>query len=59
MRMFVRSDADQLAAIVDRIDRGDLRVDISGRYPLSDIALVHRLSDDGKLRGKVVLESTV
>jgi NADPH:quinone reductase-like Zn-dependent oxidoreductase len=58
MRMFVRSDADQLAAIVDRIDRGDLRVDIS-RYPLSDIALVHRLSDDGKLRGKVVLESAV
>jgi NADPH:quinone reductase-like Zn-dependent oxidoreductase len=55
VRMFVRSDADQLAAIVDRIDRGDLRVDVSGRYPLSEVALVHRLSDDGKLRGKAVL----
>jgi NADPH:quinone reductase-like Zn-dependent oxidoreductase len=55
MRMFVRSDADQLAAIVDRIDRGELRVDVSGRYPLSDIALVHELGDDGKLRSKVVL----
>jgi NADPH:quinone reductase-like Zn-dependent oxidoreductase len=55
MRMFVRSDADQLAAIVDRIDRGELRVDVSGRYPLSDIALVHQLGDGGKVRGKVVL----
>jgi NADPH:quinone reductase-like Zn-dependent oxidoreductase len=55
LRMFVRSDADQLAAIVDRIDRGELRVDVSGRYPLSDIALVHQLGDGGKLRGKVVL----
>jgi NADPH:quinone reductase-like Zn-dependent oxidoreductase len=55
MRMFVRSDADQLAAIADQIDRGELRVDISGRYPLADVARVHQLADDGKLRGKVVL----
>jgi len=55
MRMFVRSDAGQLAAIVDRIDRGELRVDVSGRYSISDISLVHQLGDDGKLRGKVVL----
>jgi NADPH:quinone reductase-like Zn-dependent oxidoreductase len=55
VRMFVRSDADQLAAIVERIDRDELRVDVSGRYPLSDIALVHQLGDSGKVRGKVVL----
>jgi NADPH:quinone reductase-like Zn-dependent oxidoreductase len=53
--MFVRSDAEQLAAIVDRVDRGELGVDVSGRYPLSDVARVHQLSDDGQVRGKVVL----
>jgi NADPH:quinone reductase-like Zn-dependent oxidoreductase len=55
VRMFVRSGAEQLAAIVDRVDRGELRVDVSGRYPLSDVARVHQLSDDGQVGGKVVL----
>jgi NADPH:quinone reductase-like Zn-dependent oxidoreductase len=53
--MFVRGDADQLAAIVERIDQAALRVDVSARYPLADIALVHQLGDGGQLRGKVVL----
>jgi NADPH:quinone reductase-like Zn-dependent oxidoreductase len=55
LRMFVRSDTDQLAAIVDRIDRGELHVNITGRYPLVEIATVHQLSDSGKVHGKVVL----
>ncbi len=55
VRMFVRSDADQLAAIVDRIDAGELRVDISARYPLSEIGLVHQLGGSGQFRGKVLL----
>jgi len=55
VRMSVRSDAEQLAAIVDRIDAGELRVDISARYPLSEIELVHQLGGSGQLRGKVVL----
>jgi NADPH:quinone reductase-like Zn-dependent oxidoreductase len=55
VRMSVRSDAEQLAAIVDRIDAGELRVDISARYPLSEIGLVHQLGGSGQLRGKVVL----
>jgi NADPH:quinone reductase-like Zn-dependent oxidoreductase len=55
VRMAVRSDAEQLAAIVDRIDAGELRVDISARYPLSEIERVHRLGGSGQFRGKVVL----
>jgi NADPH:quinone reductase-like Zn-dependent oxidoreductase len=55
VRMSVRSDAEQLAAIVDRIDAGELRLDISARYPLSEIELVHQLGGSGQLRGKVVL----
>jgi NADPH:quinone reductase-like Zn-dependent oxidoreductase len=55
VRMSVRSDAEQLAAIVNRIDAGELRVDISARYPLSEIGLVHQLGGSGQLRGKVVL----
>jgi NADPH:quinone reductase-like Zn-dependent oxidoreductase len=55
LRMFVRSDAEQLAAIADRVDRGELHVDVSGRYSLSDVARIHQLSDGGKVRGKVVV----
>ncbi len=55
INMFVRSDVDQLAAIVAKVDAGDLRIDISATYPLSDIALVHERGAAGKFRGKVVL----
>ncbi len=53
--MFVRSDAKDLAAIVAKVDAGDLRIDISETYPLSAIAQVHEKSDAGKIRGKVLL----
>ena len=56
--MFVRSDAAELAAIVAKVDAGDLRIDISETYPLSDIALVHERSDAGTFRGKVLLVPT-
>ena len=54
-RLFVRSDAGQLAAIVERVDSGELRVDVSERFPLSEIARVHELGEAGKFRGKVIL----
>jgi len=44
MRMRVRSNADALATIVDRVDAGVLRVDVSGDYPRSEIGLVHQQS---------------
>jgi NADPH:quinone reductase-like Zn-dependent oxidoreductase len=55
VRLFVRSDAGQLATIVERVDSGELRVDVSERFPLSEIARVHELGEAGKLRGKVIL----
>lgn len=55
INMFVRSDATQLAAIVARVDAGDLRVDISGRYLLAEIARAHDRSAAGEIRGKVLL----
>ncbi len=56
--MFVRSDVKQLAAIVAKVDAGDLRIDISDTYPLSDIVLVHEKGEAGTFRGKVLLVPT-
>jgi NADPH:quinone reductase-like Zn-dependent oxidoreductase len=53
--MSVRSDAGQLAAIVAKVDAGEVRVDVSNRYPLSETTLVHEQSVAGQIRGKVVL----
>ncbi|TNC27746.1 NADP-dependent oxidoreductase [Amycolatopsis alkalitolerans] len=53
--MYVRSDAAQLAEIARRVDSGELRVDVSERHPLSELALVHEQGAAGKFRGKVVL----
>lgn len=53
--MFVRSDVAQLAAIVAKVDACDLRVDISERHPLSEIAEVQDRGMAGDLRGKVLL----
>lgn len=55
VQMFVRSDAGELAGIVGRVDSGELRVDVSDRFPISDIARVHELGASGGFRGKVLL----
>lgn len=55
VRLFVRSDAGQLATIVEWVDSGELRVDVSERFPLSELARVHELGAAGKFRGKVIL----
>lgn len=54
VRVFVRSDAAQLAGLVARIDVGDLRIDAE-RRPLSDLPAVHDQAGAGKLPGKTVL----
>lgn len=53
--MQLRTDADQLAALAKLVDAGELRVEISGTYPLSQAAAVHELSAAGRIRGKVLL----
>lgn len=50
-----RNDPEVLAELVALIDAGDLTVDITERLPLSELADVHRRSEAGQLRGKVVL----
>jgi NADPH:quinone reductase-like Zn-dependent oxidoreductase len=54
-RIFVRSDATQLADLVARVDAGQLRLDVAERRPLSDIAAVHDAADAGRLPGKTIL----
>ena len=54
-RVFVRSDAGQLAELVSRVDDGRLRIEVAHRRPLADAASVHADSDAGRLHGKTIL----
>jgi NADPH:quinone reductase-like Zn-dependent oxidoreductase len=54
-RVFVRSDGAQLADLVNRVDTGQLRIDVADRRPLAHGAAVHADSDGGRLHGKTVL----
>ena len=53
--LFVRSDAAQLAELVARVDRGELRVDVAERVPLQELPAVHARAAAGDLSGKVVV----
>ena len=53
--MQLRTDAEQLGSLAKLVDAGELRVEISASYPLSQAAEVHELSAAGRIRGKVVL----
>jgi NADPH:quinone reductase-like Zn-dependent oxidoreductase len=54
-RVFVRSDAAQLAGLVSRVDEGQLRIEVVNRRPLADAAAVHDDADAGRLHGKTIL----
>lgn len=54
-RVFVRSDAAQLAGLVGRVDAGQLRIEVAHRRPLEQAAVVHEESDTGRLHGKTIL----
>lgn len=53
--LFVRSDREQLAALVKQVDAGQLTVDVGSMVPLSELAAVHVSSESNELRGKVLL----
>lgn len=53
--MYVRSDAAQLAELVARVDRGELRVDVGQRVALSELPAIHAAAAVGSLHGKVVV----
>ena len=53
--LFVRSDAAQLAGLVARVDRGELRIDVAERVPLAGLPALHARAATGALPGKVVV----
>jgi NADPH:quinone reductase-like Zn-dependent oxidoreductase len=53
--VFVRSDAEQLSRLAELVDRGELRVDVAERVPLSELPGVHAGAAAGQLPGKVVV----
>ncbi|MFJ2580797.1 NADP-dependent oxidoreductase [Kitasatospora aureofaciens] len=55
MHMVARNDVAHLAALVELVDAGTLTIDISDSRPLADLADVHRLSEAGRTRGKVII----
>ena len=54
-RVFVVSDAGQLAGLVSRVDAGTLRITVADRRPLADLPVVHDEAASGQLLGKTVL----
>lgn len=50
-----RNDAADLAALVALVDRGVLTIDVAERHPLDALATLHRRSEAGEVRGKVVV----
>ncbi|HEX7744794.1 MAG TPA: NADP-dependent oxidoreductase [Micromonosporaceae bacterium] len=53
--LVARSDAGQLADLVALVDAGELVVDIAESHPLRDLASVHRRSEAGETRGKIII----
>ncbi|MFI6955848.1 zinc-binding dehydrogenase [Nocardia sp. NPDC050408] len=53
--MSARSRRDDLAALAEYVDSGALHPVIEARYPLSEIAEVHRIVETGHARGKRIL----
>jgi len=56
--LFVRSDAGQLARLVEAVDGGELRVDVAERVPLAELPALHARAAEGAVHGKVVVVAT-
>jgi NADPH:quinone reductase-like Zn-dependent oxidoreductase len=55
VRMLVDADRAGMDAVVDLVEKGELRATIAGTFPLADAAEAHRLGDTGRTKGKLVL----
>ncbi|WP_149180576.1 NADP-dependent oxidoreductase [Streptomyces sp. TRM49041] len=53
--LFVRPDADDLAALADLVEQGVLTVKVARTYPLEEAAEAQRAAMAGGLQGKVVV----
>jgi NADPH:quinone reductase-like Zn-dependent oxidoreductase len=56
--VFVNSDTGQLAELVNRVDRGELTVDVAQRVPLAELASVHTAAAAGHVSGKIIVVPT-
>jgi alcohol dehydrogenase len=52
---FMREDGAQLAMLLDRLARGELQVHIEREFPLAQAPKALRLSEAGRVRGKLVI----
>jgi NADPH:quinone reductase-like Zn-dependent oxidoreductase len=55
LQVFSRSDADQLAELVRRVDAGKLKIHVAQRRPLAELDAVHNQAAAGQLPGRTVL----
>ncbi|GAB6898037.1 NADP-dependent oxidoreductase [Kineosporia succinea] len=55
INLFVRSDAAELAGLVERVDAGTLRVDVAERIPLAGLPALHARAATGAIAGKTVV----
>ena len=53
--LFVRSDADQLADLVARVNTGELRVEVAQRVALTDLSALHAQAGASDLPGKTIV----
>ncbi|MFD8981992.1 NADP-dependent oxidoreductase [Streptomyces sp. NPDC059564] len=55
IHMVARNDVAHLAGLVELVDAGALGIDISESRPLAGLADVHRRSEAGQNRGKIII----
>lgn len=53
--MYVRSDIEQLAALVSLVDSGDLHLEVTRRIPLTELSALHAEAAEGPIAGKVIV----
>ena len=56
--VFVRSDAQQLSHLVDLIEQGHLRINVTERVPLPELAALHAKAESGEISGKAIVLAT-
>lgn len=53
--VFVQSDAERLAELVDLFDSGVLALEVTRRIPLSELRALHAEAAEGRSAGKVIV----
>lgn len=54
---FMRADGAQLALLLDKLARGELQLSIAREFPLAQAPEALRLSEAGRVRGKLVIRA--